>query len=109
MAGTRRFNTAIAARGRIYAANDNKVYAFTVPVAPIVLTNQTVLPDGTFQFGFTNTPGMSFTAYDTTNVAQPFSNWTRLGGVTEVAPGQFQFTNATVPGDSIRFYRVTSP
>ena len=109
MAGTRRFNTAIAARGRIYAANANKVYAFTVPVAPIVLTNQTVLPDGTFQFGFTNTPGMSFTAYDTTNVAQPFSNWTRLGGVTEVAPGQFQFTNATVPGDSIRFYRVTSP
>jgi hypothetical protein len=31
MAGTRHFNTAIAARGRIYVANDNKVYAFTVP------------------------------------------------------------------------------
>ena len=39
MTGTRRFNTAIAARGRIYVANDNKVYAFTVPVAPILLTN----------------------------------------------------------------------
>jgi outer membrane protein assembly factor BamB len=31
MTGTRRFNTGIAARGRIYVANDNKVYAFTVP------------------------------------------------------------------------------
>jgi outer membrane protein assembly factor BamB len=28
MAGTRRFNTAIVARGHIYVANDNKVYAF---------------------------------------------------------------------------------
>ena len=31
MAGARRFNTGIAARGRIYIANDNKVYAFIVP------------------------------------------------------------------------------
>jgi PQQ enzyme repeat len=31
MAGTRRFNTGIAARGRIYIANDNKVYAFVAP------------------------------------------------------------------------------
>lgn len=34
MTGTRKFNTAIAARGRIYVANDNKVYAFTVPFIP---------------------------------------------------------------------------
>jgi outer membrane protein assembly factor BamB len=31
MAGTQRYNTAIAARGRIYVANNNKVYAFSVP------------------------------------------------------------------------------
>jgi outer membrane protein assembly factor BamB len=31
MEGTHRFNAGIAARGRIYVANDNKVYAFTVP------------------------------------------------------------------------------
>jgi hypothetical protein len=30
MAGTRHMNTAIAARGRIFVANDNKVYAFSV-------------------------------------------------------------------------------
>ena len=39
MVGTRRFNTCIAARCRIYIANDNQVYAFTVPVPPFVLTN----------------------------------------------------------------------
>jgi hypothetical protein len=31
MTGVRSFNTGIAARGRIYYATDNKVYAFTVP------------------------------------------------------------------------------
>lgn len=31
MAGTRRFNTAIVARGRIYVAANNKVFAFKVP------------------------------------------------------------------------------
>lgn len=33
MTGTRRFNTGIAARGRIYLASDNRVYAFQVPVS----------------------------------------------------------------------------
>ncbi len=32
ISGTRTFNTGIAARGRIYLAGDNKVYAFKVPV-----------------------------------------------------------------------------
>ena len=31
MTGTRRFNTGIAARGRIYVANNNRVYAFALP------------------------------------------------------------------------------
>jgi hypothetical protein len=109
MAGTRRFNTAIAARGRIYVANDNRVFAFTVPVAPIVLTNLTLLSDGTFAFNFTNNPGMSFIVYGTTNLAQPISTWTRLGAATEVSPGQFQFTNSTISGGPLQFYRVSSP
>ncbi len=109
MAGTQRFNTAIAARGRIYVANDNKVYAFTVPVAPIILTNLTLLPGGAFQFGFTNVPGMSFTAYGTTNLVLVFSNWPQLGSVTEISSGQFQFTDSSGAGNQERFYRVTSP
>src|SRR5213596_2538488 len=34
MTGTRQWNTGIAARGRIYFAADNKVYAFKVPTPP---------------------------------------------------------------------------
>jgi len=109
MAGTRRFNTGIVARGRIYVANDSKVYAFTVPVPPIVLTNSHGLPGGAFQLGFTNVPGLSFTAFATTNVAQPFTNWTQLGAVAEVSPGQFQFTDSQATNGVRRFYRVRSP
>jgi hypothetical protein len=107
MANTRRFNTGIAARGRIYVANDNKVYAFTVPVPSILLTNFMVFPNGTFQFSFTNTPGMGFTVYGTTNLVRPFANWTPLGAPAEVSPGHFQFTDSTTSNRD-RFYRVTS-
>jgi len=107
MANTRRFSTGIAARGRIYVANDNKVYAFTVPVPSIVLKNWTVFPDGAFQFGFTNTPGLGFNVYGTTNLTLPFSNWTQLGAATEITPGQFQFTDNSNASQE-RFYRVTS-
>jgi outer membrane protein assembly factor BamB len=109
MAGTRRFNTAIAARGRIYVANDNKVYAFTVPVQPILLTNLSFSAGGAFQFGFTNTPGLSFTAFATTNVSLALSNWTRLGSVAEVSPGQFQFSDPQAALNSAQFYRIRSP
>lgn len=105
--GEEAFNTGIAARGRIYIANDNQVYAFSVPVPPIVLTNAAVSPAGGFQFGFTNVPGLSFTVFDTTNVSQPFTNWTRLGTATETSPGQFQF--AAQPTTAQSFYRVRSP
>jgi hypothetical protein len=109
MAGTRRFNTAIAAHGRIYVANDNKVYAFTVPVSPILLTDLTLLPGGVFQLGFTNVPGMSFTMYGTTNLALAFANWTQLGSVTEISSGRFQFTDLSGAANQDRYYRVTSP
>jgi outer membrane protein assembly factor BamB len=108
MSGTHRFSTAIAARGRIYVANDNRVFAFTIPVPPIVLTNPVVLPDGTFQFGFTNIPGLSFTVRGTTNLALPFTNWALLGNAIEISPGQFQFTSASA-GYPLQFYRVTTP
>jgi PQQ enzyme repeat len=108
MSGTVRFNTGIAARGRIYVANNNKVYAFGVPVPPVILANSTTLPDGVFQFGFTNTPGLSFTVYSTTNLFLSFTNWTQLGTATEISPGQFQFADSTVINHE-RFYRVVSP
>jgi len=109
MAGTRRFNTGIAAGGRIYIANDNKVYAFAVPAAPTTLTNLTILPDGTFQFGFGGTPGASFTVFGTTNLALPFTNWALLGSVPEVSPGNYQFNDPQSKSNLQRFYRVQAP
>jgi hypothetical protein len=109
MAGTRGYNTAIAAHGRIYAANDNKVYAFTVPISPLTLTNLVVQPGGAFQFGFTNTPGLTFTVYNTTNLSVRFTNWNRVGTMAEMSSGQFQFVDTNGPNNSKLFYRVTSP
>jgi len=112
MAGTRRFNTGIAARGHIYVANDSKVYSFIVPgqtAAPITLSAPSLLPGGAFQISFTNKPTVTFSVFGTTNLATPFGNWNRLGAATEIAPGRFQFTDAQVNTDQQRFYRVQSP
>jgi outer membrane protein assembly factor BamB len=42
--GTRTFNTGIAARGRIYIAGDNKVYAFAVPTSSTPTPSPTTTP-----------------------------------------------------------------
>lgn len=109
MTGTRKWNTGIVARGRIYLASDNKIYAFSVPVAPITLTNIGFQLDASFQFSFTNVPGMSFTVYSSTDMLVPVANWTRVGSAQEVSPGQFQFNDPTALLSTAKFYRVTSP
>ncbi|MGH7971108.1 MAG: hypothetical protein ACREIC_20490 [Limisphaerales bacterium] len=112
MAGTHRFNTAIAARGRIYAANDDRVYAFLVPgqpVAPIQLGSLAISPGGGFQFAFDNVSGTNFSVFSTTNLSTPLTNWVRLGNVPEVAPGHYQFSDETQDPTLSHFYRVSSP
>jgi hypothetical protein len=44
MAGTQRFNTGIAARGRIYIAANNKVYAFALPASSTPTPSPTATP-----------------------------------------------------------------
>jgi hypothetical protein len=109
MAGTHRFSTAIAARGRIYVGTDNKIYAFTLPVSPIVVTNLTLSSGAGVQFSFTNSVGMGFMALTSTNLSLPLTNWTRVGFVPELLPGQFQFTSAQANDNLPHFYRVHSP
>jgi hypothetical protein len=111
MAGTHNFQTAIAARGRIFVATDRKVYAFSVPVSQpvIVLSSPTLLPDGSFQFDFTNIPSKGFSVFRSTNVSLPLSNWTPLGPVTEDTPGQFRFIDPPADLDGPRLYRVRTP
>lgn len=112
MAATHNYQTAIAARGRIFVATDRKIYAFSVPAAqpaPIVLSNPTLLPDGSFQFDFTNVAGMGFSVFRSTDVSLPLSGWTQLGPVTEILPGQFRFIDPAAQLDGPRLYRVRSP
>ena len=45
----------------------------------------------------------------TTNLSAPFSDWTVLGGVTEFAPGLYQFTDANASNYPQRYYRVRYP
>ena len=108
MAGTRKFNTGIVAHGRIYAANDGKVYAFTVPVSQVAIAS-VAISNASVQVNFDNVAEMSFSVFGTTNVALPFANWPRLGSASEIAPGQFQFSDALDNFSGKRFYRVSSP
>ncbi len=75
------------------------------------MTGLTVLGNGSFQFGFANLTGASFTVLGSTNVALPLNAWSNLGPALETppAPGQFQFTDPQATNNAQRFYRVRSP
>ena len=79
------------------------------PASAITLTGAQTLPAGSFQFAFTNTPGGFFGVVASTNPALPCSAWTPVDGLTEVSPGQFQFTDTQATNNPRRFYRVGSP
>jgi uncharacterized repeat protein (TIGR03803 family) len=76
---------------------------------PIILTRPTKLSGGAFQFSFSNTPGLNFSVFGSTNVSLSFSNWSLLGQATQVSSGQFQFTDPQGASQSQRFYRVRYP
>ena len=79
---------------------------------PPVLENITVPAGGGangLQFTFTNAPAAEFTVLTATNVSLALTNWTMLGEVQQVAPGQYQFTDPQAATNLMRFYRVRSP
>jgi hypothetical protein len=92
--------------GPIFLADNMSV---TLAPPPIVLSQMARLTNGTFQFAFANTPSSTFTVLATTNMALPIANWSNLGGVTEISPGQFQFSDSQPTNMSQRFYRISSP
>jgi WD40 repeat protein len=86
------------------------VVNISVPVpTATTLTGAKRLTNGAFQFSFTNNVGALFGVLATTNPALPSTNWTLLSGVTEVCPGQFQFTDLQATNTPRRFYRLRSP
>lgn len=70
------------------------------------LTNITRKASGAFQFEFTNLPGAICDVLTATNISLPLSNWTALSSVTEISPGQFQFTDPQATNNPQRFYRI---
>jgi hypothetical protein len=90
---------------------DNVTFIVTngPPPSPIILTGGTLLNTGAFQFSFSNFPHKSFTALGTTNLALPVNEWNALGPVTELSPGQYQFTDPTGANNPCEFYGVSNP
>ena len=77
-------------------------------IDPFMLTGVKTQTNGSLQFAFTNIAGAMFSALATTNLALPLTNWTALGGVTEVSPGQFQFIDPQAISNTQRFYSIRS-
>jgi hypothetical protein len=79
------------------------------PPSPITLTGGGIPTNRSFRISFTNSPGAFFSVVAATNPTLPPTNWTSLTGLTEVSPGQFQFTDPQATNSPLRFYRVRSP
>jgi alpha-tubulin suppressor-like RCC1 family protein len=79
------------------------------PAVPITFRRSSMLANGSFQITFTNNPGALFTAQTVTSLPAHLTNWTGLGAVLEVSPGQFQFTDNQASTSPFRFYRIVSP
>ncbi len=87
----------------------SSVVNISVPVPTAAnLAGATKLTNG-FRFAFTNNVGALFGVLTTTNLALPLSQWTALGGVMEISPGQFQFTDPQATNGGWRFYRAFVP
>ena len=68
-----------------------------------------MLPNGAFQFTFTNVPGAVFEAVATTTGPSPgSSNWVDLGTVTEISSGKYRFNDTQATNYIQRYYRVHS-
>jgi hypothetical protein len=75
------------------------------PIAPINLVASFASPPA-IQIAFTNTPGFAFRILMTTNLPTSVASWTELGSVSEISPGQYEFTDAAPANNPMRFYRV---
>jgi uncharacterized repeat protein (TIGR03803 family) len=66
------------------------------------------MPGGTAMISVTNTPGSTIRLWATTNLNPPLQSWQVIS--TNIATnGFFQFTDTNTSGNSVKFYRVSSP
>jgi len=65
--------------------------------------------NGVFLLTLTNVPGAPFAVLANTDASKPVATWTSLGFMSEVAPGQYQWTDTTMTNRGQRFFRVRNP
>jgi PQQ-like domain len=85
ISGTRTFNTGIAARGRIYIAGDNKVYAFSVPSSSSPTPSPTATPTATVAPTATATATATAVVTPTSTIPQPTATATSTAAATATA------------------------
>ena len=84
--------------------------SFTTPDAPRTITGCCVTAGGRFQFQFTGAVGAAYTVLCSTDLSLPLGSWTPVGTVTNIAPGQYQFTDPTgKTNQPQRFYLLRWP
>jgi hypothetical protein len=82
-------------------------WAGVTPIpTPVVigLADLRMLPNGAFQFAYTNGSGQSYSVYASTNLV----NWSAIGATVQTAPGLYQFTDTTSTNLQRRFYQLRS-
>ncbi|MEO5803984.1 MAG: gamma-glutamyltransferase [Verrucomicrobiota bacterium] len=83
-------------------------WADVTPIGPpgmVKLTEFTKLPDGTFQFAYSNSDGQTYSVFASTNLV----DWQSIGAATQTSPGWFQFTDPNTGNVPYRFYQLRSP
>jgi hypothetical protein len=85
--------------------------SFAVPSHQALrITGCSLTAAGQFQFQFTCGVGTNCTVLCSTNLALPLSNWMPVGAVTNIAAGQYQFTDpGTKTNQRQRFYLLRQP
>jgi hypothetical protein len=74
---------------------------------PVRVDANAAATNGTIQLVLTNVPGASLTVLSAPDPSLPLSAWTVLGPIPEIAPGLFQFIDATSLPQ--RYYQVRCP
>ncbi len=86
---------------------DIGAYEFAVLSTPVI-GHVSMTVDGA-QLTVTNTPGVTFEVFGTTDLTLPAANWDDLGPMNEVTPGVFQWTDTSYGDYDSRFFRLRSP
>ena len=97
MTGTRKWNTGMVARGSIYLANDNRVYAFRVPAGGTPTPTATATPTSTATVTATATATATHTPTATATATATFTPTSTPTATAAGTPTSTPTATATVP------------